>query len=127
MICRNSLLICKSLISYCCWDNWKIYDFCENRRTLAKMRIYDLITCKWLHIHDNMMTILMLVIMMWLIVRLLCELCIMRRCCYLVVIIVDDLMTLFCDDDLLFVFMDVNTWWCNGKYWWRYYILKWKK
>jgi len=37
----------------------------------------------------------MFVIMMWLIVRLLCELCIMRRCCFLVVIIVDDdLMTL---------------------------------
>jgi len=45
----------------------------------------------------------MLVIMMWLIVRLLCELCFVKRCCFPVVIIVDD--DSFGDYDLLIVWM----------------------
>jgi len=32
----------------------------------------------------------MLVIMMWLIVRLLCEMCFVKSCCFLVVIMVDN-------------------------------------
>jgi len=53
----------------------------------------------------------MLVIMMWLIVRLLCELCIVKRCCFFVVIIIDDNY----DDDYsldynLIDYIDVNVW-----------------
>jgi len=36
-----------------------------------------------------------MVIMMWFIVRLFCELCIMRRCCFLMVIIVMMIWSLF--------------------------------
>ena len=51
----------------------------------------------------------MLVIMMWLIVRLLCELCFVKRCCFLVVIIVDDdyYDDSFVDYDLLIVWMQM--------------------